>query len=114
DKKIKKQNEPLDIKLEKTTDILKELGTVKKSGQLLVGFALETDNEVANARKKLETKNADLIVLNSLQDKGAGFGHDTNKVTFVGKDDKLKELPLLSKADVAKEIVNHIAEQLNA
>lgn len=108
--KIKKQDEALSIQLNKTKDILKTLGGLKKDGQLLIGFALETDNEEANAAKKLESKNADLIVLNSLQDAGAGFGHDTNKVTFVGKNNYRKELSLMSKTDVAKEIVKKISE----
>ena len=84
------------------------LGQQKKDNQYLVGFALETNDEQANAQKKLEKKNADLIVLNSLNDEGAGFGHDTNKVTFIGKNDFKKELPLLSKQEVAKAIVEHI------
>lgn len=108
DKKIKKQDATLDIKLDKTKDILSALGQQKKSGQLLVGFALETNDEEANARKKLESKNADLIVLNSLKDEGAGFAHDTNKVTLIGKDGFKKELPLQSKKDVAIALVSHI------
>ncbi len=108
--KIKKQDNTLDIQLEKTKDILAELGRQKKPGQYLVGFALETDNEEANALKKLESKNADMIVLNSLQDEGAGFAHDTNKVTLIGKDGTQKALPLMNKTEVAKAIVQYITE----
>lgn len=110
DEKIKKKDETLDIKLGKTRDILAELGKLKKKGQLLVGFALETNNEEANAREKLERKNADLIVLNSLNDAGSGFGHDTNKVSFLGKDGFKKDLPLLTKNEVAQAIVQLITE----
>lgn len=109
--KIKKQDSTLDIQLEKTKDILAELGRHKKPGQYLVGFALETDNEEANALKKLESKNADVIVLNSLQDEGAGFAHDTNKVTLLGKEGAKKELPLMNKAEVAKAIVQYITDK---
>lgn len=109
DKKIKKQDQTLDIKLDKTKDILSELGKLKKNEQLLIGFALETNDEEANATKKLESKNADLIVLNSLKDKGAGFAHDTNKVTLIGRAGVKKELPLQSKKDVAKDLVAYIA-----
>lgn len=105
--KIKKQDSTLDIKLEKTKDILAELGKRKQHGQYLVGFALETDNEENNALKKLESKNADMIVLNSLQDEGAGFAHDTNKVTVLTHDTR-KELPLMAKVEVAKAIVQII------
>lgn len=110
DSKIKKQDNTLDIKLDRTKDILAELGKTKKNGQLLVGFALETDDEEANAQKKLESKNADLIVLNSLKDKGAGFAHDTNKVTLIGREDFKKELPLMDKKDVARHLVQYILE----
>lgn len=112
--KIKKQEETLDIKLTKNKDILAELGKQKQSGQVIVGFALETSNEEANAQNKLERKNADLIVLNSLQDKGAGFAHDTNKVTLIGKDNFKKDLPLMSKTEVAQAIVQEITERYYA
>lgn len=112
--KIKKKGETLDIQLEKTKDILATLGQQKKEGQLLVGFALETNNELENALGKLERKNADMIVLNSLQDKGAGFGHDTNKVTLIQKGGIQKELPLMTKSEVAHAIVNTIKEILHA
>jgi phosphopantothenoylcysteine decarboxylase/phosphopantothenate--cysteine ligase len=83
--KIKKKEETLTLELTKTKDILKTLGGKKKKGQVLVGFALETNNEKDYAREKLEKKNADLIVMNSLKEDGAGFGYDTNKITIFGK-----------------------------
>lgn len=107
--KIKKDEGTLDIKLDRTTDIIATLGKRKNDKQILVGFALETHDETENARKKLETKNADLIVLNSLNDDGAGFGYDTNKVSLVSKEN-IYELPLMPKAEVAIEIVNYIID----
>ncbi|NND77562.1 MAG: bifunctional phosphopantothenoylcysteine decarboxylase/phosphopantothenate--cysteine ligase CoaBC, partial [Flavobacteriales bacterium] len=107
DKKIKKKDDTLSLELKKTEDILKKLGELKKE-QILVGFALETNNEEQNAKKKLGKKNLDFIVLNSLQDKGAGFGHDTNKVTLIDKQNNIEEFELKSKALVAKDIVSKI------
>jgi phosphopantothenoylcysteine decarboxylase/phosphopantothenate--cysteine ligase len=109
-RKIKKkegQDAP-EIELTKTKDIAKTLGGMKKNGKVLVGFALESENGIENAKKKIQKKNLDFIVLNSLQDKGAGFGHDTNKVTIIHKDDRMLEFPLKSKIDVAKDIVDQI------
>ncbi|MCB9164364.1 MAG: bifunctional phosphopantothenoylcysteine decarboxylase/phosphopantothenate--cysteine ligase CoaBC [Flavobacteriales bacterium] len=106
--KIKKKDAALNIDLEPTEDILAWMGAHKPAGQVLVGFALETDDAVANAQGKLERKKLDLIVLNSLQDAGAGFGHDTNKVTLIGRDTKVLALPLLSKAEVARAILDHV------
>ena len=107
DKKIKKQENTLNIELESTQDILKYLGDNKKN-QKLIGFALETDNELANAKGKLERKNLDFIVLNSMQDKGAGFGGNTNKITILSKDNKQQEFELKTKAEVAVDIINTI------
>ena len=104
-KKIKKDDESLTIELIKNPDIAKTLGSKKRENQILIGFALETDNEEVNAKKKLKAKNFDLIVLNSLQDRGAGFAHDTNKVTLITLD-HLHSLPLLSKDETAKEIID--------
>jgi len=87
DKKIKKTGNELLIKLIKTTDIAEQLGKTKKSSQFIAGFALETDNEIENARKKLLQKNLDIIVLNSLKERGAGFGYDTNKITIIDRSD---------------------------
>lgn len=111
--KIKKHDDTLTIALTKTKDILASLGKIKKDGQLLVGFALETNNEHANALKKLEEKNADMIVLNSLRDEGAGFGYDTNKVTLLQPAREPVLLPLQSKKETAEAIVNHILELRN-
>jgi phosphopantothenoylcysteine decarboxylase/phosphopantothenate--cysteine ligase len=104
--KIKKSTEKLQIELESTPDILASLGKIKDH-QLLIGFALETDHEIENARKKLKNKNADLIVLNSLNDEGAGFDVDTNKVYFIEHDSEI-ELDLMPKSKVAQKIVEKI------
>jgi phosphopantothenoylcysteine decarboxylase/phosphopantothenate--cysteine ligase len=114
DQKIKKTNDTLQLELTKTYDIAAELGKMKKKGQVIVGFALETENEHANAAKKLSSKNFDYIVLNSLKDHGAGFGHDTNKVTIIGKNDVQREFSLKSKKEVAGDIVNVIVENNHA
>ncbi len=113
DQKIKKKDATFTIELEKTKDILKSLGAIK-AHQLLVGFALETNNELEHAKGKLKSKNLDLIVLNSLQDKGAGFGVSTNKVTFITSSNDIIENPLKSKAEVAKDLMQQILKQLNA
>lgn len=108
DQKIKKGEGGLTLELTKTFDIASELGKIKKAGQVLVGFALETQNEKANAEKKLNAKNFDFIVLNSLNDSGAGFGHDTNKITIIGKDNVAQDFTLKSKKEVASDIVDVI------
>ena len=113
DQKIKKAGEEMTIVLEKSPDILLSMGQHKKN-QLLVGFALETENEIANAKKKLEKKNLDFIVLNSLNDKGAGFKKDTNKITIIDKAQNSKSFDLKSKAEVAKDIINEVIAKLNA
>ncbi|MBV7270211.1 bifunctional phosphopantothenoylcysteine decarboxylase/phosphopantothenate--cysteine ligase CoaBC [Winogradskyella luteola] len=112
-KKIKKKDSTFSIELEKTKDILKSLGEIKKH-QFLVGFALETNNEIEHAKGKLKSKNLDLIVLNSLQDKGAGFGVSTNKVTFITSSNDIIENPLKSKAEVAEDLMQKILKQLHA
>lgn len=111
DKKIKKKTESLSIELKPTKDILGELGKRKKSTQLLIGFALETDNELANAKIKLKKKNLDFIVLNSLSDKGAGFGVDTNKIAIIDSNNKITNFELNSKKHIAEEMINFILEQ---
>lgn len=113
DQKIKKKGEGMSIDLEKTPDIAAALGKMKKAGQMTVGFALETNNEKANASDKLERKNFDMIVLNSLRDKGAGFNFDTNKITILRKDNIQKEFELKSKAEVAEDIVAEISNMFN-
>ena len=109
EKKIKKDNNELNIKFEKTTDILFELGQNKKN-QILVGFALENNNELSNAINKLEKKNLDLIVLNSLNDEGAGFGYDTNKITVVDCLGNVTPYKLKKKNEVADDVFKHIIE----
>lgn len=111
--KIKKEEPTLFLELEKTKDILASLGQIKEQ-QFLVGFALETNNEIENAKSKLKRKNLDLIVLNSLQDKGAGFKSDTNKVTLIDKTETINTFELKSKTEVAKDILNTIISALNA
>jgi len=106
--KIKKQDESFEIKLEKTTDILTELGNRKKAGQLLIGFALETNDEEAHAILKLQKKNLDFIVLNSLRDPGAGFKGDSNKITIIDKELQKETFTLKSKQEVAKDICRKI------
>jgi phosphopantothenoylcysteine decarboxylase/phosphopantothenate--cysteine ligase len=112
DTKIKKTEDGLVLSLQKTKDILGTLGKAKSEHQLLIGFALETNNEQENALKKLKEKNADMIVLNSLNDEGAGFGHDTNKVTLYFKDGGQRPVGLKSKKALAKDIVDSITELL--
>lgn len=111
--KIKKEESTLSLELEKTKDVLASLGQIKEQ-QFLVGFALETNNEIENAKSKLKRKNLDLIVLNSLQDKGAGFKSDTNKVTLIDKNETINIFELKSKTEVAKDILNTIISSLNA
>nr|WP_321224593.1 bifunctional phosphopantothenoylcysteine decarboxylase/phosphopantothenate--cysteine ligase CoaBC [uncultured Psychroserpens sp.] len=111
--KIKKKETTFTIELEKTKDILKSLGEIKKH-QFLVGFALETDNELEYAKGKLESKNLDLIVLNSLNDKGAGFGGSTNKVTFITASHNVIAHELKSKTDVAHDLMQQILKQTHA
>ena len=108
--KIKKTSDVFFLELKKTKDILKHLGTIKKEGQILVGFALETQDEKNYALKKLTEKNADLIVLNSLKDNGAGFGYDTNKITIFDKIGGEYHFNTKSKMDVAVDIVNTIIQ----
>jgi phosphopantothenoylcysteine decarboxylase / phosphopantothenate---cysteine ligase len=111
--KIKKGTADFTIELEKTKDILASLGEIKKN-QFLIGFALETENEIENAKLKIQKKNLDLIVLNSLQDKGAGFGTDTNKVTFIDKFYTVEAMELKSKEAVATDILNKVIQHFYA
>jgi phosphopantothenoylcysteine decarboxylase/phosphopantothenate--cysteine ligase len=108
--KIKKKEGELTLALVKTNDILSALGKIKQPWQTLVGFALETENELVHAKEKLENKNADMVVMNSLRDEGAGFGHDTNKITLLKREGDPVTLPLQSKVEAAKHIVDHILE----
>lgn len=111
--KIKKTTDSITLDLVKTQDILASLGTIKLK-QFLVGFALETTNEIENATTKLKKKNLDLIVLNSLQDKGAGFKGSTNKITIIDKFEKISEFSLKSKTEVSEDIFNEILERIYA
>ncbi len=110
--KIKRTQAEMSIELEATDDIAATLGKIKTGKQVLVGFALETQNEMKNAGAKMEKKNLDFIVLNSLKDKGAGFGVDTNKITIIGKDNKAQEFKLKMKAEVARDIVEKMIDVL--
>jgi phosphopantothenoylcysteine decarboxylase/phosphopantothenate--cysteine ligase len=111
--KIKKSDNDMNLALVKTRDIAASLGQIKKANQFLVGFALETNDEINNAKNKLKSKNLDLIILNSLNDEGAGFGTDTNKITFISHTETI-ELPLKLKTDLAKDIVKKIKEFVHA
>ena len=113
DQKIKKTENVFSIELEKTNDILATLGELKKN-QFLIGFALETENEIENAKLKIQKKNLDLIVLNSLQDAGAGFGGLTNKVTFIDKNFNIEPKELKLKEQVASDILNKIINHYHA
>jgi phosphopantothenoylcysteine decarboxylase/phosphopantothenate--cysteine ligase len=111
--KIKKSDATFTIPLEKTIDILHSLGMSKKE-QFLIGFALETENEIENAKLKIQKKNLDLIVLNSLNDEGAGFGKPTNKITFITNSFEIEALPLQSKEKVAQDILNKVIQHFYA
>ena len=111
--KMKKTDATLNLELEKTKDILSYLGSKKRSDQILVGFALETDNEVENAKEKLRSKKLDLIVLNSLKDEGAGFGLHTNKITVINKDEQVTGYPLKNKEEVAEDIITELLKLIN-
>ena len=110
--KIKKKEDSFSVEFTKTIDIAATLGATKKAGQLLVGFALETDNELVNAKDKLLRKHFDLIVLNSMQDKGAGFAHDTNKITVIDSAGNTKTFALKTKAEVAKDILELVVQKI--
>ena len=111
--KIKKKDAAMSIELVQTKDILASVGAIKKD-QFLVGFALETENEIDNAKAKVKRKNLDLIVLNSLRDKGAGFKSDTNKITLIDKDDQIQSFELKPKNEVARDIFNEIIKSIDA
>ncbi len=114
DQKIKKKDDTMDIQLTKTIDIAKELGAKKRKGQMNIGFALETNSELENAQKKIISKNFDMIVLNSLNDQGAGFGHDTNKISLIDNQNNIQHFELKSKKEVAKDIIHAIREKLDS
>lgn len=111
--KNKRGKENWNIEMKPTRDIAAALGSMKKKNQLLVGFALETQNEMANARRKLKNKNLDFIVLNSLKDEGAGFGGDTNKITIIDKNNNQQAFELKRKREVAADIVEKMISLLD-
>jgi phosphopantothenoylcysteine decarboxylase/phosphopantothenate--cysteine ligase len=111
-KKLKKNEDELVVRLKPTKDIASTLGKNKKPSQFIAGFALETDNELNNAKEKLLRKNLDIIILNSLKEEGAGFGHDTNKITIVDRNNNIDKFELKSKEDVAKDILNKIVAMI--
>lgn len=112
--KIKKKEDSFSIELVKTTDIAGQLGQQKQAHQVVVGFALETDNEQANAEDKLKRKNMDFIVLNSMRDEGAGFGHNTNRITIIDKNGNTAKFELKPKAEVAKDIADYVSKMKGA
>lgn len=111
DHKIKREKDDLVLRLKPTHDIAAALGQMKRNGQTLVGFALETDHEAEHAQDKLQRKNLDFIVLNSLRDAGAGFRHDTNKITILDAQGTT-EYPLKSKKEVATDIIDRLCREL--
>ena len=113
EQKVKRTRNTWILELEPTRDIAAELGKSKKKGQVLVGFALETDHELENARSKLERKNFDFIVLNSLNDRGAGFGYDTNKISILERDNNIRIFELKTKKEVALDIVEKLLEYVS-
>lgn len=106
--KLKRKDENMVLELEPNPDIARQLGNLKHTGQFLAGFALETDNEIRNAIEKLTKKKFDFIVLNSLRDEGSGFTGDTNKITIIGKDNKITPFELKSKKDTAQDIIQYL------
>jgi phosphopantothenoylcysteine decarboxylase/phosphopantothenate--cysteine ligase len=114
DRKIKRKGQDIIIRLKPTTDIALAAGKMKKKSQLLAGFALETHNEIVNATAKLKHKNLDIIVLNSMKDKGAGFGIDTNKITIIDRNNNIDKFELKSKDETARDILNKIVSMLKS
>lgn len=110
ERKLKRGEDDLILRLKPTTDISAELGRIKKKTQFLAGFALETHNEIENAVSKLKRKNLDIVVLNSLKEEGAGFGVDTNKITIIDRNNNIDKFELKSKTEVAKDILDKIVE----
>jgi phosphopantothenoylcysteine decarboxylase/phosphopantothenate--cysteine ligase len=113
-RKIKRTGEELILKLKPTKDIAETLGKMKKGSQLVAGFALETHNETDNAIAKLHRKNLDIIILNSLQDEGAGFGYDTNRITIIDSNNNIDKFELKSKEEAARDILDKIVSMLKS
>jgi phosphopantothenoylcysteine decarboxylase/phosphopantothenate--cysteine ligase len=112
DRKIKKKGDDLVLRLKPTTDIAAQLGVDKKESQLLVGFALETDNGIEYAKQKLNSKNLDMIVLNTLGEEGAGFGFNTNRITIIDRNNNIDKFELKSKEEAARDILDKIVLML--
>ena len=110
--KLKKKGEGLTVRLVPTVDIAAGISKMKKESQFVAGFALETENEISNAREKLQRKNFDIIVLNSLKEKGAGFEHDTNKITIIDKYNNIDKFELKSKTEAARDILDKIVSMI--
>jgi phosphopantothenoylcysteine decarboxylase/phosphopantothenate--cysteine ligase len=110
--KIKKSGKDITLRLTQTTDIAAELGKLKKKSQLLAGFALETGKELSNAKEKLKRKKLDIIVLNSLREKGAGFENDTNRITIIDKYNNIDKFELKSKEEAARDILDKIVSMI--
>ena len=113
-KKMKRTGSDLILRLKPTKDIAEALGKMKKGSQIIAGFALETHNEIDNAAAKLERKNLDMIIMNSLRDKGAGFGYDTNRITIIDSNNNIDKFELKSKEEAARDILNKIVSMLKS
>ena len=112
DRKMKRTGDDILLKLKPTQDIAETLGKMKKGSQILAGFALETHNEIENATAKLRNKNLDLIVMNSMQDTGAGFGYDTNRITIIDKYNNIDKFELKTKEEAARDILDKIVSMI--
>jgi phosphopantothenoylcysteine decarboxylase/phosphopantothenate--cysteine ligase len=114
EKKIKRTGDDVILRLKPTKDIAETLGKMKKKSQILAGFALETHDEIENASAKLKRKNLDIIILNSIQDRGAGFGYDTNKITIIDRNNNIDKFELKSKEEAARDILDKIVSMLKS
>jgi phosphopantothenoylcysteine decarboxylase/phosphopantothenate--cysteine ligase len=113
-KKIKRTGNEIILRLKPTQDIAGTLGKMKRKSQILAGFALETHNEIAHATAKLQRKNLDIIIMNSMQDRGAGFGFDTNRITIIDRDNNIDKFELKSKEEAARDILDKIISILKS
>jgi len=114
ERKIKRTGDEILLRLKPTKDIAEAVGKMKRKSQILAGFALETHNELANATAKLKRKNLDIIIMNSMQDNGAGFGYDTNRITIIDKSNNIDKFELKSKEETAKDILDKIVSMLKS
>ena len=112
ERKVKRTGDDLVLRLKPTPDIAESLGRMKRQGQIVAGFALETHNEIENASKKLEKKHLDLIIMNSMQDKGAGFGYKTNRITIIDRNNNIDKFELKTKEEAAKDILDKIVSMI--